>query len=86
MDPIPRGESATHDAILSNLRHIAAAADLFKLHHARDPITLAELVGPDKYILALIPVEGERYDLLDLRQSQPLLLRRKSGDVIRYER
>lgn len=79
-------ESSLQKAILNNLRQIAAAADQFSLENGRDPESIEELIGPDKFIKALITVDGERYDILDLRQGLPLLVIRKSGEVVRYDR
>ena len=58
-------------AMLSNLRQIAAAADQYFLEHGTNRTTLAEIVGPTKYIKALNPVDGEDYSQLVLTQGSP---------------
>lgn len=56
-------------AVLNNLRQIAAAADQYYLETGKTSVTLAELVGPEKYIKQLKPVDGESYEGLQLKQT-----------------
>jgi hypothetical protein len=56
-------------AILNNLRQLAAAADQFFLENGVAKVKLEQLVGPDKYIKKLNPVDGEDYSKLDLTQG-----------------
>lgn len=53
-------ESATI-AIKNNLRQLAVAARQFQLETGATTATIADLVGPDKYIKQLAPVAGENY-------------------------
>lgn len=77
-------DNSIQKTIFNNLRQIASASEQFVLEHGRDPAGLQEITG--KYIKVPVSVDGERYDLLDLRLDQPLVVVRKSGEVVRYER
>jgi type IV pilus assembly protein PilA len=78
-----RAESQ-HKAVLNNLRQLAAAADQFYLENGKTEATLADLVGPDKYIKVLTPVAGENYSTVVLKQGQTLRVRLGDGRVISY--
>ncbi len=52
--------------ILNNLRMLSAAADQFCLEHRTKQTTLRDIVGPEKYVKRLVPVDGEDYAKLDL--------------------
>jgi type IV pilus assembly protein PilA len=77
-------DSSQHKAILNNLRQIAAAADQFYLENGVNKVSLSELIGPDKYIKSLTPVDGERYDDIQLEQGRPIMVKRPSGEVVAY--
>lgn len=73
-------------AVLNNLRQIAAAADQYYLEFGKTSVTLAELVGPTKYIRQLKPVDGETYDGLQLKQgSGPLTISTVQGVSVSYD-
>jgi hypothetical protein len=78
-------ESSLQKAILNNLRMIAAASDQYFLENGVNEVALSELVGPERYIKALISVDGESYDGMVLRQGQPIVVQRRSGEQVRYE-
>jgi hypothetical protein len=60
-------------AVLNNLRQISAAADQYYLETGRNSVTLVELVGPEKYIKQLKPVDGESYEGLELKLGSGVL-------------
>ena len=79
--------SSLEKAILNNLRQLAAASDQFFLEHGVDKVKLEQIVGPDKYIKRLTPVDGEDYSTLDLKQgASPWKITSASGITVTYER
>jgi RNA polymerase sigma factor (sigma-70 family) len=78
-------QSAQHKATLNNLRQIAAARDQFMLEHGRPATSLDELVGDNKYIRRLIPVNGENYAGLSLLPNQPMTVVNSAGDTITFD-
>ena len=79
--------SSMEKAILNNLRQLAAAADQFFLENGVDKVKLEQIVGPDKYIKKLNPVDGEDYSKLDLTQGvAPWKITSDSGITVAYER
>lgn len=71
-------------AILNNLRQLSAAADQHYLETGTRSATYDQLVGPDKYVRALIPVAGEDYRTLRFQQGQPLRVRLPDGRSLQY--
>jgi hypothetical protein len=71
-------------AVLNNLRMIAAASDQFYLEYGTNQTTLAQLVGPTKYIKELRSVDGEDYGTLVLRQGVNLSVTTASGVMVNY--
>lgn len=77
-------ESSQEKAVLNNLRQLAAAADQYYLENGVDTTTYEKLVGPDKYIRAIHPVNGEDYEHLLFKQGQSLQIRLSTGKIIKY--
>ncbi|HEY8991967.1 MAG TPA: hypothetical protein VIM46_08320 [Luteolibacter sp.] len=74
-------------AIINNLRQLDAAAQQFMLETGTPTATYAQLVGPDKYIRTLTPVDGEDYTKLVIREADTqLVVTTKSGKVVRWAR
>jgi hypothetical protein len=78
----PEQQAAIQKAVLNNLRQIGAAADQYYLEHGKNNTTLEELVGPEKYIKALNPVDGEDYGTLELKQGKELKVTTASGVTV----
>jgi LysM repeat protein len=74
-------------AIRNNLRQISAASDQFFLETGKKTVTLAELVGPTKYIKELKTYDGENYNSLQLSQGtvESLKVTTQSGLVVSME-
>ncbi|HEX2853129.1 MAG TPA: hypothetical protein VHO24_07820 [Opitutaceae bacterium] len=71
--------------VLNNLRQISAAADQYFLETGKTSVTLTELVGPTKYIRRLVPLDGESYDGLQLKQGAgPLTISTVQGVSVSY--
>lgn len=70
--------------VLNNLRQLAAAADQYYLEKGVDTATYEDLVGPDKYVRVILPVDGEDYKSLVFKQGQSLEVHLLSGKVIKY--
>ncbi|HEX2853130.1 MAG TPA: LysM domain-containing protein [Opitutaceae bacterium] len=75
------------EAIRNNLRQIAAAADQYRMETGKSSVSVAELVGPEKYIKQLNPVAGENYAGLQLTGSEAAALRvtTSTGVVVDYD-
>jgi len=74
-------------AIINNLRQLDAAAQQRMLETGTTVATYAQLVGPDKYIRTLTPVDGEDYTHMVIRSSDSqLVVTTKSGKVVRLNR
>jgi len=80
----PEQEQIIRKAVLNNLRMIAAASDQFYLENGTNQTTLAQLVGPTKYIKELRSVDGENYGTLVLRQGVNLSVTTTSGVTVNY--
>ena len=79
--------SSMEKTILNNLRQLAAAADQFFLEHGVDKVKFEQLVGPDKYIKQLTPIDGEDYSKLDLTLgASPWKIVSASGITVSYDR
>ncbi|MEO7413158.1 MAG: LysM domain-containing protein [Opitutaceae bacterium] len=73
-------------AIFNNLRQISAAADQYYLERGGNTTTVAELVGPTKYIKQLKPEAGEDYSALKLVGGKDLLsVTTASGETVTYD-
>ena len=70
--------------ILNNLRMLSAAADQYYLETGKTSATLADLVGPTKYVRSLQSVTGENYAQLRFALDLPLRLKLPDGRVIQY--
>lgn len=55
-------KTSQENAVRNNLRQIALAAQQKMLDEGVDEVNVADLVGPDNYILSLDSVAGESYD------------------------
>ncbi len=71
-------------AVLNNLRQLSAAADQFYLENGVSTVRLDQLVGPDKYVKSLTPVEGEDYGQIRFSQGSSLVVRTRDGREITY--
>jgi hypothetical protein len=80
----PEQEQIIRKAVLNNLRMIAAASDQFYLENGKSQTTLAEIVGPTKYIKELRSADGEDYGRLVLRQGVNLSVTTASGVTVSY--
>ena len=80
----PEQEQQIKRDVTRNLRQIAAAADQFYLENGESRTTLAQLVGPTKYIKELRSVDGEDYGTLVLRQGVTLSVTTASGVTVNY--
>jgi type IV pilus assembly protein PilA len=81
-DPVDQ-EKVTK-AVLNNIRQLAAAADQFYLENGKNTATLADLVGPTKYIKELKSVDGEDYNQVELKQGKELVVTTASGATVKY--
>jgi hypothetical protein len=81
----PEERAQQQKAVLNNLRQIGAAADQFFLENGKTSVTIAELVGPDKYIKELKAVDGEDYSRLELKPGKDLVVTTASGVTVSYK-
>ncbi|WP_221031448.1 hypothetical protein [Actomonas aquatica] len=72
-------------AVLNNLRQLGAAADMHFLETGESECTVADLVGPDRYIRELQSVAGEDYSTMVLRQGEVLSVTLPDGRVVEYQ-
>lgn len=72
-------------AVMNNLRQFAAAGHQFCLEHGVQTAGYRDLVGPQKYIKAMVSVAGERYETLRFVAGQPLRVRLPDGRVVEYK-
>jgi type II secretory pathway pseudopilin PulG len=74
-------------AIIKNLLQLTGAAFWHMQETGSGVATYAQLVGPDKGIQTLTPVDGEDYTQLVIRSSDThLMVTTKAGKVVRVER
>lgn len=80
-------ENSVKTSVLNNLRQLAAAADQHFLEYGTTKAAFDQLVGPDKYIKKLEPVDGEDYSKLDLNQdNSEFKVTTASGVTVTYSR
>ena len=71
-------------AILNNLRQLAAAADQYYLENGKVSTTYDELVGPNKYVKEMNPLNGENYRALQFAQGKQLVVTTAGGHSVSY--
>ncbi len=71
--------------MLNYLRQIDAARQQFQIENNRAPASVQELVGEDKYIREIIPLDGEDYSGLNLQPGQPLTVTSANGVTVTYD-
>jgi hypothetical protein len=79
-------DSRIQSAILNNLRQIEAAVDQYRIENGKEPRSLSDIVGPEKFIKSLNPVGGEDYSVLKLSGTGPFSVKTKDGLEVSYER
>ena len=72
--------------ILSNLREIAAGVDQYRLMEAKEPTSVADVVGPGKIVRPLESVAGEDYRTVVISGDEPLRVTAKDGTEFVYPR
>lgn len=71
------------EAMLSNLRKLAASADQFALQNRRLPASLDDVVGPNRYLKELNVINGEDYSQLSF-SAEDLVLTLADGATVSY--
>jgi type IV pilus assembly protein PilA len=71
-------------AVTNNLRMLSAAADQFYLEKGVTTATYDDLVGPDKFVKAVVPVAGEDYHQLVFSQGRRLHVALPDGRTFDY--
>jgi hypothetical protein len=77
-------EVKVRNTILNNLRQLSGAADQYYLETGSTKADFSQLVGADKYVRTITAVDGEQYDQIAFEQGKPLIVRRRSGEEVRY--
>lgn len=74
-------------AMEDNLRKIAEARVQFQLENGRWPTSMADLMGPDKFIKGIVPVAGEDYSTISVtgHSFEPLQVVNPIGLVANYD-
>jgi type IV pilus assembly protein PilA len=73
------------NAVMNNLRQLAAAAEQHYLETGTTTATYDQLVGPQRYVKALNPLAGENYRALRFQQGQPIRVRLQNGKTVEYK-
>ena len=71
-------------AIMNNLRMLSAAADQHYLEKGVNTATYEDLVGPGKYVKAVVSVAGEDYRQVVFAQGRRLTVHLPDGRVFNY--
>jgi type IV pilus assembly protein PilA len=71
-------------AITNNLRMLSAAADQYYIEKGVNTAAYDDLVGPDKYVKAVVPVAGEDYHQIAFAQGLRLTVRLPDGRMFSY--
>ena len=73
--------------ILNNLRQLDGAAVQFCLENRVKTVKLDQIVGPNKLVKKLTPVDGEDYSKLDLTEGvTPWKVVSASGVTVKFDR
>lgn len=72
-------------AMLNNLRQVAAARDQFALEHGHPAASIEDLVGVKKYIRTLRTVGGEDYWSVSMVPEQPLTVATPDGVSVTFD-
>jgi hypothetical protein len=76
--------SSQSSRIMDNLRALNEAAERYYADHNATSATFEQLVGPDKYVPAVLPVAGEDYRTVLFKKGRPLRIYLKDGRVVTY--
>jgi len=76
--------NAFNGRIMENLRVLNEAADKYYADHGATTATFDQLVGPDKYVSAVVSVAGEDYRTVLFKKGRPLRLFLRDGRVFVY--
>jgi hypothetical protein len=80
---LSRGE--VQQAVLNNLRQIAAARDQFISENKRPPQRVHELIGRVAYIKRITTVDGEDYASVPMGSDEPMTVRTPGGIAVTYD-
>lgn len=80
----PEEQDRIHQQVVNNLRQLSAAAEQYYLENGKSSATYDVLVGADKYIKRLDPVDGEDYRQVKLAQGEPLGVTTAHGDTVTW--
>jgi hypothetical protein len=76
--------NSQNSRIMDNLRMLNDAAEKYYADHNATTATFEQLVGPDKYVSAVLPVAGEDYRTVLFKKGRPLRIYLKDGRVLAY--
>lgn len=76
--------SQVERAITNNLRQLGAAADQFYLENGKVSASYDDLVGPNKYVKSMTPVDGENYRTIQFAQGKPLSVTTAGGYTVSH--
>jgi len=71
--------------IMASLRQVDAARDQFLREKGRAPVSVHELVGIDRYIKTVRPVNSEDYASLSMAGGQPLSVTTADGMTVTFD-
>lgn len=80
----PEEREMVRKTVSHNLRQLASAADQYYLEYGATETKLELLVGENKYIRELKPVDGEDYSKLVFKQGQALKIKTAGGVVVEW--
>jgi len=83
--PIGMTPGELQKSMMNYLRQIDAAREQFQLENNRPAASIQELVGDDKYIRRIFPLDGEDYSQVSLVPGQPLSVTTADGVTVTYD-
>jgi hypothetical protein len=76
--------ASAQEKMINNIsRQLGAAADQYYLESGKTTARYSDLVGPDKFIKSIPIVNGEVYPT-EFKQGEPIIVKLKNGQELRY--
>jgi RNA polymerase sigma factor (sigma-70 family) len=82
---IGMSRAEVQQAVLNNLRQIAAAREQYVLENQRSPGRVQELIGRMAYIKRITTVDGEDYANVPMNSNQSMTVRTPGGIEVTYD-
>jgi hypothetical protein len=67
------------NGIRDNLKQLVLGATQYFLENGKSEVAAKEIIGPNKFVKELKPLDREDYVSLNIKQGEPVRIRTRSG-------